>query len=488
MAEGSCNVKGAVQLARAAQAGWAATPLSNRLKILRRFRALASEQALELAELSSSRRARPLDEVLTAELVPLLEAVRFLEDRAASILATQRLGHRGRPIWLRGVSSEVRRAPFGVVLVIGPSNYPLFLSAVQALQALAAGNSVIVKPGSGGLPVMRQVVGLLHHAGLDHRLVHVLPEDSASAAAAIDSGVDKVVLTGSAETGRKVLGQLAGHLIPSVMELSGCDAVVVRSDADLDLAVRALRFGTMLNHGATCIAPRRVFVHRSIATELEGRLAQAFAADASTRGAAPLKAEWAAIIREALAGGAHLVSGALLDDDRCMPPLVLAGAKPRMRLLQEDIFAPILSLATVADDHEAIEHIRRCPYALGATIFSRDEAAARSLAGRIEAGVVVINDMIVPTADPRLPFAGRHRSGFGATRGTDGLIQMTTPKVVALRRGSWLPHLEASHPDDAGLFQDYLLAVHALEWRARIWAVLRLVRGIIRRKPSKHSN
>jgi len=120
------------------------------------------------------------------------------------------------------------------------------------------------------------VKDLLHHAGLDHRLIQVLPEDSAAAASAIEAGVDKVILTGSADTGRTVLGQLSGKLVPAVMELSGADAVFVEADADLDLVVRCLRFGTLLNNGATCIAPRRVFVHQAVSTELEGRLAEAF--------------------------------------------------------------------------------------------------------------------------------------------------------------------------------------------------------------------
>lgn len=471
----------AVQMARLAQPGWNAIPLRTRLTVLRRFRALAAEHAGRLAALSSAPRARPCSEALTAELVPLLEAVRFVEQRAPRLLATRQLGRNGRPKWLFGVKAEIRREPLGVVLIIGPSNYPLFLPAVQVIQALAAGNAVLVKPGAGGSLVMQSVLDLLHHAGLDHRLLHVLPEASSAAAAAIEAGIDKVVLTGSADTGRLVLTQLAHHLIPAVMELSGCDAVFVRADADLDLAARALRFGTLLNNGATCIAPRRVFVHRSIATELEGRMAQAFAEGASWRPRVQLKPEWAAAVRDALADGAHLVSGALDERDECCPPLVIAGARSGMRLLESDVFAPVMAFITVADDHEAVELARRCPYALGATIFSRHERKARALADRVTAGMVVINDIIVPTADPRLPFAGRRRSGFGATRGAEGLLAMTAPKAVAVRRGGWRPHLDPERPGDADLFADYLLATHAMPWRHRVKAGWRMMRGIVRR-------
>jgi acyl-CoA reductase-like NAD-dependent aldehyde dehydrogenase len=479
--KGACAATHAVALARAAQSAWAETPMKSRLKILRRFRGLAAGQAAILAGLSSVARSRPLSEALTAEVVPLLEAVRFLERQAGRILATRVVGRQGRPAWLLGVEAEVRREPFGVVLVIGPSNYPLFLPAVHALQAVVAGNAVVIKPGAGGYEVMRLVADLLHHSGLDHRLVQLLPEASVGAGAAIRAVVDKVVLTGSAETGIRVLEQLAGRLTPAVMELSGCDASVVRADADVDLAVRALRFGTLLNQGATCIAPRRVFVHRAIATELEGRLARAFAEDGGGAVEFELKPEWVGIVREALRGGAHLVSGALSDSGHCRPPLVLAGAHPAMRLLQNDVFAPVLSLVTVADDHEAIELARQCPYALGATIFSRNLRQARALAGRISAGVVVINDMIVPTADPRLPFAGRRRSGFGVTRGAEGLIEMTTPKAIAVRRSRWLPHLEPVQPGDAKFFEDYVVAVNAAGWLDRLKAGGRMLRSMIGR-------
>jgi acyl-CoA reductase-like NAD-dependent aldehyde dehydrogenase len=421
-------------------------------------------------------------EALTAEVVPLLEAVRFIEREAPRLLATRRLGRRGRPKWLFGVQSEIRREPLGVVLVIGPSNYPLFLPAVQALQALAAGNSVLVKPGDGGWEVMENLMGLLHHAGLDHRLAQVLPESTSAAVAAIEAGVDKAILTGSAETGRLVLQHLARHLTPAVVELSGCDAVFVRADADLDLVVRALRFGTLLNNGATCIAPRRVFVQRSVATELEGLLARAFAGRASLPPPMRLRPEWAGMIREALSGGAHLVAGVLQDNDQCWPPLILAGATPEMRLLNHDVFAPVLSLVTVADDHEALDLSRRGRYALGATIFGRNKREARLLADRVDAGVVVINDIIVPTADPRLPFGGRHCSGFGSTRGAEGLLEMTVPKAVAVRHRAWLPHLDPVQPGDANLFESYLVASHATALRRRIRAGLEVARGILHRR------
>jgi acyl-CoA reductase-like NAD-dependent aldehyde dehydrogenase len=184
---------------------------------------------------------------------------------------------------------------------------------------------------------------------------------------------------------------------------------------------------------------------------------------------------------EALADGAHLLAGNIQPDGSLHAPLIFAGVKPSMRLVQEDIFAPVLSLITVADDDEALAFAVQCPFALGATIFSRDESAARALAARVRAGIVVINDLIVPTADPRLPFGGRGRSGFGVTRGAEGLLEMTAPKVVTIRRGNSRQHFDESHPADAELFTAYIQAAHTSGWRNRLASLKRLFRALKQR-------
>lgn len=477
----------AARSAAMAQRAWAATSMWRRREIFRAFRGLLAGHSVRLAQASGGARPRPLAETLTAEVIPLADACQFLEREARSILAPCKLGRRGRPLWLNGVRTEIRREPLGVVLIIAPSNYPLFLPGVQMLQALAAGNAVLLKPGAKGTAAARAMADLLHHAGLDHRLAQVLPESPEAVRGALEGGAAKVLLTGSAGTGAAVLADLAPRLIPATMELSGCDAVFIRADADLDLAVRALCFGLRLNQGATCIAPRRIFVDRSIATEFEGRLASAFSTDGPDEKPLALKAGLHSALNDALAQGAHLLSGKLLPTGDCLPPLVVAGASTSMRLLHEDVFAPIMSLVTVTDDHEALEMSRQCPYALGATIFSRDETAARKLATHVRAGLVIINDLIVPSADPRAPFGGRDRSGFGVTRGAEGLLAMTVPKVISLRRSKFLPHLDPLRPDDATMFQNFLLATHGGGLSKRLGALKTLVRLALRRRRNTDS-
>ena len=215
----------AMTAARAAQSRWSRTPLARRLELIRELRRLIAEHAPQLAEASASARQRPALESLTAEVLPLAEACRFLEREAGRVLAARRLGKRGRPLWLAGVRSEIHREPLGVILIIGPGNYPLLLPGVQLVQALAAGNAVLLKPGIGGTPAAQALAELVVRAGFDPQLVALLPESSEAARCAIRARPDKVLFTGSAATGEKILGQLAPHLIPATMELSGCDAV-----------------------------------------------------------------------------------------------------------------------------------------------------------------------------------------------------------------------------------------------------------------------
>ena len=386
--------------ARTAQSRWALTPISERLRVVRALRHGIAENADKLAGIAASVSERPIAEKLVSEVLPLADACRWLEKRADRVLATRRCGSRGRPFWMQGVTFEVQRQPFGLVLVIGPANYPLFLPAVHALHALVAGNAVLLKPAPGTRHVALAFAQLARENGLDPSLLTILPESVAAARSAIADGVDKVIFTGSSENGRDVLASLAETNTPSVMELSGQDAVLVFADADLDLdlVVRALRFGTSLNDGNTCIAPRRLVVVQSVAEDLLARLS---------------------IAR-----------------------------------------VPIMLIERVHDEEAAVHRANDADFALGASIFSRDVARARTLAARIKTGFVLINDLIAPTADPRMPFGGVKASGFGTTRGDEGLLEMTFPHVVAERHGRTHPHFDEPASGDAQLFSAYIRAAH----------------------------
>jgi len=240
------------------------------------------------------------------------------------------------------------------------------------------------------------------------------------------------------------------------MELSGNDAVFVMNDADLDLVASCLAYGLRLNGGATCIAPRRVFVTGTSASYLEQALMSRIGDIAPVRVPCPVLTQLQELLTEASSSGARVLGWPDADQ---VPPIVVADAHEGLRLLREDVFAPVLAIVAVQDMKEALQAAASCPYALGATIFG-PPAEAHLLATKVNAGSVVINDIIVPTADPRLAFGGRGESGFGVTRGAEGLLELTAVKTISTRRGRFRPHLAVPRVDDAPLYASLIKLLH----------------------------
>ncbi len=239
---------------------WTEVSLSERLRIIKMARYRIASTSTSFADAISPELQRTSADTLVAEVLPLLAACKFLEQEATRVLETRKLGRRGLPFWLFGLANEVQRVPFGKILIIGPSNYPLLLPGVQAMQALVAGNSVIWKPGHGGKAVADLMAQVLYDVGLPKEAIRVTDESVEAANREIDAGVDKVFFTGSSGSGHQLLSRLASSIIPSVAELSGCDGVIVLPSADLERVVKALLFGMRLNGSATCMAPRRVLL------------------------------------------------------------------------------------------------------------------------------------------------------------------------------------------------------------------------------------
>lgn len=464
------------------QADWACESVRARVQLLKRFRHALSAHAGRFAELCGEVRSVPAGEVFSSELLPLADACRFLETQAPRLLAPRRLGWQGRPPWLWGVQSRIYREPFGLVLILAPSNYPLYLAGVQALQALTAGNAVLLKPAPGCAAPLDLFARLLGEAGFAKSLCKMLPPGPEPVERWIRGAADLVILTGGAEAGRAVARVCSEALVPCILELSGLDSCHILAGADTDRAVQALLFGMLLNRGRTCIAPRRILVQREAAPGLRETLARA-----TLRGPhLTLPARAAALVQEALAAGAKPRCGQWHPElGAITPPLILEGVPPDSGLWTEDHFSPVALLAEVGSVDEAAGLDRDCPYALGASIFTRDLPNATKLARQLPAPVVTVNDTVAPTADPRLPFGGCRHSGWGATRGAEGLLALTRPRAVACRApASWAPHLEPAFPDrDRWLFQ----ALHAPSWRSRAQAFLHLLAGRRARPESRRS-
>jgi aldehyde dehydrogenase (NAD+) len=438
-----------------------------------------AEQAEDFAAAISPKLARSKADTLVTEVLPLLDACRFLERRAVAILRPRKLGRGGRPVWLSGVSAEVHREAIGHVLVIGPGNFPLFLPGTQTLQALAAGNSVTWKPGAGGAAVATLFAQVMQDAGLPAGLLTVTDESVEAARRALAEGPDKVVFTGSSRSGQAVLSTLAQTATPAVVELSGADAVVVTPQADLHLVARAVAFGLRLNGGAVCMSPRRLFATpytmSALRPLLQAELARVPAVTLETGTAEHLHA----MLDEAVSAGATVWSAG----DEGVHPIVVSGATPGMAIARSDVFAPVISLIEAETMMHVPEMYAQCPYALTLAVFcGRGETRkAMAVAKTLRAGTVLINDVIAPTADPRVPFGGRGASGYGVTRGAEGLLEMTAVKTLLVRRGGSMRHLDETTDADASMFAGFIGLLHGGSWVGRWKALQRLVKSTARK-------
>jgi acyl-CoA reductase-like NAD-dependent aldehyde dehydrogenase len=409
---------------RRAQPAWAALPVAERLAVLARTRRALARAPEPFLHAVAALGRKTVAEVATAELLPLLAALKHLHRATPKVLAPQRHGAWGRPLWLWGHRAVVQAEPHGTVLILAPFNYPLLLPGVQLLQALAVGNAVAVKPAPGCGAVLHLLAGVLRQAGLPEGVLTILPEDLATAQAATRAGFDFCILTGGLATGQQVLTQLATTVTPACVELSGHDAMLVLPGANLKHVAQSLRFGLLLNGGATCIAPRRVLVPAGQAEALQTELAALTGwVWAGAQPLPPLADDLQARLTAAQAGGATLLTlGAAT---------FVFNPSLKSSLLTHDHFAPVASVVAYHGLDEALALLQQCPFRLGASVFG-PPAAAQAVAGQLPAQVVTINNLIVPTADPRLPFGGSGAAGFGVTRGTAGLRQLTKLRVITM--------------------------------------------------------
>ena len=398
----------------------------------RRFGRLIAADVTELSRLAEEEIRKPEWETVAAEILPTVAACRWHAKRAKRILADRRL--RDRPWWLPGQSVRVTRVPHGRVGIIATWNYPIQLLGVQLVQAVVAGNRVVVKPSERTPRTQARLLELAAIAGLDDFELEVRSAQRAAGASLLeDAELDHVAFTGSTRVGRHVAIACAERLIPTTLELSGCDSVIVLEDADPVLAAKVAWAGLVMNHGQTCMAPRRILVHESIASRFTAALVP-LAAGAPPRALADREAaaRHRALVEDAVRHGAVLASlGEEVRDDEIVRPQVAIGCSVEAEAFSADHFGPLVVTATWTDESSLLELHRRGGKHLATSIFTGDAARAARLAPSLGGGMVTINDTIIPFAHPAAPLAPAGDSGWGVSQGIEGLLSMTRPLVLS---------------------------------------------------------
>lgn len=456
-------------------------PLHARLQWISHFRRQLMAHAPAWIQAARQELKKTAAETLGAEILPLAEACRFLERNAAGILKPRKVG--GSPFWL-GDRETVLREPHGVVAIIGTWNYPFFLSGVQILHALAAGNRVVWKPSEMAPLCAEQLQKSFRQAGVPEEWLVVLPAERDWGSWICEQEIDWLVFTGAEKTGRVIARRLGERLIPSTLELSGHDPMIVLKDAPDPLQVAmAAWFGMTTNHGQTCVAPRRLLIDQAIYEKVLAPLRSKFAAaGAKTLAAAKQKEHALDLIASAQAAGAT-VTAAAADVHSVGPnqmhPVLVETNRTDLPIWREALFAPVLVAS--AFDKESLIARRLGPEAptLGASIFSADLDRARALAATLDAGLVTINDLIAPLAHPGAPFGGQGKSGWGVTQGAEGLLEMTRAKTISVRSGKFRPHYDGPWKgnDHRDLLWNLLKMSHAPSWKERAWGFWGLISG-----------
>lgn len=324
--------------------------------------------------------------------------------------------------------SFARRVPHGVVGVIAPFNFPLTLAMRAVAPALVTGNAVILKPDpqtavSGGVLIAR----VFETAGLPAGLLHVLPAGAdVGEAICTDPNIAMVAFTGSTEAGRKV-GALCGANLKKVsLELGGKNSVIVLDDADIDLAASSVAFGSWLHQGQICMATGRVLAHERIAAKLiECLKSKALKTPVgettvTSFGIGPVInhrqiARIDQIVQESVACGAILHAGGRYKGT-FYEPTVLSNVQPGIRAFDEEIFGPVVCVATFTDDDQAVELANHTGYGLAGAVISKSMGRAMAVGRRLHVGLLHINDQTV-AGDPHAPFGGRGMSGNGSRVG-----------------------------------------------------------------------
>jgi succinate-semialdehyde dehydrogenase/glutarate-semialdehyde dehydrogenase len=325
----------------------------------------------------------------------------------------------------------------GVIGVISPWNFPLAIPMCSVLQALIAGNAVVVKPSELTPLTLLKAQEFVRQAGLPAELFQVVTGGGRTGAALIDAGIQKLVFTGGVSTGRRVGAACAERLIPCVLELGGKAPLIATEDCDVERTARAIVLGGFCNAGQACISVERVLAHEAVYEPLVARVVELTRAlrqgdpragdvdvGALTFSQRADVAE--ALIQDALAQGATLATGGQRKPGPgCFfEPTVLTGCTPAMRVMHEEIFGPVVPMMKVRDVEEAITLANASPLGLHAYVFSRDKARARELARRLEAGTVMTNDVLLSFAAPEAPFGGIKDSGNGLVHGDEALREM----------------------------------------------------------------
>ena len=518
-------------------------PVRDRLKVLKRFGQLLCDQKDKVAAVISLEAGKPEAEALSTEILVVLDTVKYLSDYAPQFLLPEPVPH-GNPA-MKLKRGTLLREPYGVIGIISPWNYPFSVPSVQTLTALATGNAVVLKPSEFTPYSSLELQRLLMEAGLDCDLLQVITGDGSAGAALLNARIQKIVFTGSVATGKRVAQAAAGRLLPVVLELGGKDPMIVLEDADVEVASSAAVWGAFVNAGQACLSVERCYVHEAIYEEFLKRCVektkrlrvgsfhtlrheqsgedgsspalrdsiagegacgpQSLISSRAFKGvSAPTGANAAEIdmgpmihqrqlqiveehVNDAIARGARLLAGGKRLPElgpNFFAPTILADVDHSMTVMREETFGPVLPVRSFTTEDEAIALANDSEFGLAASIFTGNRKRGEELARRIDAGTVMVNDVVACFGISEAPHGGVKRSGIGRTHGRFGLEEMVWPKYVDSDR---LPRMKklwwyGYGPAFAQQMSGFVEMLYARKLTKRMQGALKSTKSYLRRR------
>jgi acyl-CoA reductase-like NAD-dependent aldehyde dehydrogenase len=451
----AASVGAAVARARAVQPAWAALPVRERARLLKRARHEMVRARGEIFERLERETGKARFDVV-GELMGACLHIGYLARRAPRWLKPRRVST--RPLF--GKRGIIVFKPRGVVGVISPWNAPLNLTLSDTVPALLAGNAVVIKPSELTPLAVRRAVEAMN-AVLPDGLLQVVIGAGETGAALVDH-VDMICVTGSPGTGRRVMERASRRLTPVLLELGGKDPMIVLRDADLDRAASAAAWGGCLMSGQVCMSVERVYVEEPVAEAFTQKLAErvrALRVGVNGAGAeidmgpftSPRQVEIVERhVADAVANGARVVAGGRRQDSGTgvfYEPTVLTDVKQSMLIMQEETFGPVIPVMAVRDADEALRLANDSRYGLSASVWTADVPRGIALAQRIDSGNACVNECVLSAGIPELPFGGVKQSGVGTRYGgAEGLQQFCVRQAILVERRkrktepAWFPY------------------------------------------------
>lgn len=415
-------------------------PWQNRKKQLKSFGKFVMQNRKRIAQAVNADLGKSETECDISEVLPVMTEIKDAIRNLADWVEPEPIN---APITYLGTTSEVQYEPKGTCLIIGPWNFPFNLTIGPLVSCLAAGNTAIVKP-SELTPHTSAVIRDMLKEFFDEDVVAVVEGDPSIATQLLKLPFDHIFFTGSTSVGKIVMRAAAENLTSVTLELGGKSPTVIDASANLGDAAKRIAFGKFLNVGQTCVAPDYVLIDKKVEREfidlLKQSIAKLFAANGHITTQSPDYCRIVntrnfnrvdTLVQDAIQLGATVeLNGPSDAASRFFHPVILSGVSTESKIMEEEIFGPVLPIISYASEEEILPIILARPKPLAFYIFSTRSAFQQKLIAAVSAGGVCVNDCVLQFTHPNLPFGGIHTSGFGKAHGHYGFLAFSNTKPV----------------------------------------------------------